>query len=187
MRVYVGVTEIWAIEEGSPPRMRGKGRLFHALGHYHGITPAHAGKRTGDRSDGHCRWDHPRACGEKSQIASVHSSSKGSPPRMRGKGQCGVVAQRIRRITPAHAGKSFCAVRISQEQKDHPRVCGEKLILYTDRCVKPGSPPRVRGKGTSTRWRETAGRITPACAGKSVHPLHNSVMHGDHPRVCGEK
>ena len=126
MRVYVGVTEIWAIEEGSPPRMRGKGRLFHALGHYHGITPA-------------------------------------------------------------HAGKSCIAVRISQEQKDHPRVCGEKLILYTDRCVKPGSPPRVRGKGTSTRWRETAGRITPACAGKSVHPLHNSVMHGDHPRVCGEK
>ena len=106
---------------------------------------------------------------------------------MRGKeqvtGQTAIAAG----ITPAHAGKSCIAVRISQEQKDHPRVCGEKLILYTDRCVKPGSPPRVRGKGTSTRWRETAGRITPACAGKSVHPLHNSVMHGDHPRVCGEK
>ena len=84
-------------------------------------------------------------------------TTMGSPPRMRGKeqvtGQTAIAAG----ITPAHAGKSCIAVRISQEQKDHPRVCGEKLILYTDRCVKPGSPPRVRGKGTSTRWRETAG------------------------------
>ena len=85
MRVYVGVTEIWAIEEGSPPRMRGKGRLFHALGHYHGITPAHAGKRTGDRSDGHCRWDHPRACGEKLHCSAHFPRTKGSPPRVRGK------------------------------------------------------------------------------------------------------
>ena len=37
------------------------------------------------------------------------------------------------RITPAHAGKSCIAVRISQEQKDHPRVCGEKhgIAMFT--------------------------------------------------------
>ena len=131
--------------------------------------------------------DHPRACGEKETASRIQRNCRGSPPRMRGKVPVTVFLCFCAGITPAHAGKSCIAVRISQEQKDHPRVCGEKLILYTDRCVKPGSPPRVRGKGTSTRWRETAGRITPACAGKSVHPLHNSVMHGDHPRVCGEK
>ena len=53
------------LQEGSPPRMRGKVKVFAHFPKVSGITPAYAGKR---------RWlkildqrirDHPRVCGEK--------------------------------------------------------------------------------------------------------------------------
>ena len=52
---------------GSPPRMRGKvlKLLRHRL--QLGITPAYAGKRLLQSSDGIREWDHPRMCGEKDQ------------------------------------------------------------------------------------------------------------------------
>ena len=51
--------------EGSPPPMRGKGRLtgnFHCL---YRITPAYAGKRFMSQFSGSEIMDHPRLCGEK--------------------------------------------------------------------------------------------------------------------------
>ena len=70
---------------------------------------------------------------------------------------------------------------------DHPRVCGEKQTLPTNRKTMRGSPPRVRGKaGRLERLRRTA-RITPACAGKSASSAVTSISARDHPRVCGEK
>ena len=50
---------------GSPPPMRGKDFLGHALINFYRITPAYAGKRhrSGTRYSG-CK-DHPRLCGEK--------------------------------------------------------------------------------------------------------------------------
>ena len=54
-------------KSGSPPRMRGKDLNDSLSMTSNGITPAHAGKRAGDGADGACSWDHPRACGEKTQ------------------------------------------------------------------------------------------------------------------------
>ena len=72
--------------------MRGKGKARHNRGTDFGITPAYAGKSTGDYT--------------KEQYEA------GSPPPMRGKAQ-----NRINRIincgiTPAYAGKSFSAPEI---------------------------------------------------------------------------
>ena len=50
------------------------------------------------------------------------------------------------RITPAHAGKSFHAGALAVAAGDHPRACGEKLILISRNLRKFGSPPRMRGK-----------------------------------------
>ena len=71
-----------------------------------------------------------------------------------------------------------------------------------------GSPPRVRGKGTARINGVVSGRITPACAGKSLLRVVGQCyepgitparagkrfqfvlrLHapGDYPRVCGEK
>ena len=91
---------------GSPPRMRGK--LFEAWrrAQHDRITPAHAGK-TVLRSP--CRYaggDHPRACGENRPRPADVLSEEGSPPRMRGKPYARSLKSRMRRITPAHAGKT---------------------------------------------------------------------------------
>ena len=49
------------------------------------------------------------------------------------------------------------------------------------------SPPRVRGKVGGGLCADRLPGITPACAGKSAIKTPVSVMHQDHPRVCGEK
>ena len=52
-------------QEGSPPRMRGKGGGGGWRTVQKGITPAYAGKSEGASADMHFGKDHPRVCGEK--------------------------------------------------------------------------------------------------------------------------
>ena len=68
-----------------------------------------------------------------------------------------------------------------------PRVCGEKPSTILVPLNFLGSPPRVRGKVSGGRGRESASRITPACAGKRAAPGTARCRKKDHPRVCGEK
>ena len=53
------------------------------------------------------------------------------------------------------------------DQRDHPRLCGEKIARKMP------------------EWYEE--RITPAYAGKSSRPQKFTELTGDHPRLCGEK
>ena len=50
-----------------------------------------------------------------------------------------------------------------------------------------GSPPRMRGKGRTTRPAPARARITPACAGKRKSCAAQKTSAWDHPRMCGEK
>ena len=113
---------------GSPPRMRGKGVKQSNSRIRMGITPAYAGKSCIYRSTTSISWDHPRVCGEKSFKTSTSCWSKGSPPRMRGKGTKRCSSRRGGRITPAYAGKSKRIAPSSVLFGDHPRVCGEKRV-----------------------------------------------------------
>ena len=45
----------------------------------------------------------------------------------------------------------------------------------------------MRGKAATGCAPRTAGRITPACAGKSIMAHSTRTCTWDHPRVCGEK
>ena len=90
-------------------------------------------------------------------------------------------------ITPAYAGKSqteFCG---TTSKRDHPRVCGEKSERGGLRMPRPGSPPRMRGKGFPGPLGNIMQRITPAYAGKSFSCDLRRRTSTDHPRVCGEK
>ena len=126
-------------------------------------------------------------CGEKIRVASPRITQRGSPPRVRGK-----VAERCYTdcacgITPACAGKRTRRLQMRQDERDHPRVCGEKRSLAHHRGGLLGSPPRVRGKGLFLyRWNRQHG-ITPACAGKRGFQSRPCPQCRDHPRVCGEK
>ena len=155
---------------GSPPRVRGKVLSIPAAGGFAGITPACAGKRKYSIRLYELIWDHPRVCGEKYGVSPIDSDIGGSPPRVRGKGADHPCAEGGARITPACAGKSVCVECVAPERKDHPRVCGEKLLRFLDGKSQAKDHPRVCGEKYRGIPELNGGWwITPACAGKSKH------------------
>ena len=111
---------------GSPPRVRGKGGRRQGLRQVRGITPACAGKRPSPTNLPPLPPDHPRVCGEKIPRCSIYCSTRGSPPRVRGKDPHGLIVAKFSRITPACAGNSLFQLSAKSVFEDHPRVCGEK-------------------------------------------------------------
>ena len=73
-------------ELGSPPHGRGKGGSRRIVCAQIGITPAQAGKSTGEVICIGYAKDHPRVGGEKAPAPAVTMWPRGSPPRGRGKG-----------------------------------------------------------------------------------------------------
>ena len=77
-------------------------------------------------------------------------TTQGSPPRVRGKADVVDGKRQVLGITPAYAGKRRPPAQSTRGARDHPRVCGEKFALPVNAILKPGSPPRVRGKVPSS-------------------------------------
>ena len=173
--------------KGSPPPMRGKVMMRIPEGANVGITPAYAGKRDCGIFRCRCIWDHPRLCGEKATRQQRKVKKIGSPPPMRGKVPIHDTVFFHVGITPAYAGKSMELSSNIMVSKDHPRLCGEKASTKAWELWGTGSPPPMRGKGSSTAAYRTAQGITPAYAGKSES--FNDILYTlrDHPRLCGEK
>ena len=73
------------------------------------------------------------------------------------------------------------------DEKDHPRLCGEKPLFAGVFQQIQGSPPPMRGKGVSVAFAKCSFRITPAYAGKRVAKEYGLNPEKDHPRLCGEK
>ena len=144
------------INLGSPPRVRGKGVPCSARRLGRGITPARAGKSVcGEkfifvttqisalRITPACAGkslsisfsvaffrDHPRVCGEKQMALFKIFLRWGSPPRVRGKVDYVPSDRIVKGITPACAGKSVALSGKADKTEDHPRVCGEKCVLF---------------------------------------------------------
>ena len=110
----------------------------------------------------------------------------GSPPRMRGKLDVTVGTPERLRITPAHAGKTASSANTAGSRLDHPRACGENVLIEMIGSNEGGSPPRMRGKRFSDRYGADRIRITPAHAGKTIDVLKQVRVFADHPRACGE-
>ena len=126
-------------------------------------------------------------CGEKIVPPPACFVTYGSPPRVRGEVLIPLTSFLKTRITPACAGRSCQNPQGGRRSKDHPRVCGEKGSVASMECSLLGSPPRVRGEAEGAGLTAPAGRITPACAGRSVLRRRMCPETEDHPRVCGEK
>ena len=71
--------------------------------------------------------------------------------------------------------------------KDHPRLCGEKYQRHFQHLPRLGSPPPMRGKAFDPSLIILNKRITPAYAGKREFRRVQTLLHQDHPRLCGEK
>ena len=153
-------------EWGSPPRMRGKGTKRCSSRRGGRITPAYAGKSKRIAPSSVLFGDHPRVCGEKLRESRGLNRTRGSPPRMRGKVFDADYSILRSGITPAYAGKSYTRTCYAYNVRDHPRVCGEKLIPWQSKLHNMGSPPRMRGKAAKTLTTPSSAGITPAYAGK---------------------
>ena len=112
---------------------------------------------------------------------------RGSPPPMRGKVYDWDIKTLADGITPAYAGKRDCTSHITSRRRDHPRLCGEKLVYAAFLFLRFGSPPPMRGKVPTDFAAQLFDRITPAYAGKSPRGTPRQQISRDHPRLCGEK
>ena len=166
--------------------MRGKLLLSSALAVGQRITPAGAGKTRACYPKARSFKDHPRRCGENSQVSGAHCARRGSPPQVRGKQQPAKQNTEQGGITPAGAGKTIDVLTEGEWWEDHPRRCGENVfrIIYVE--LRLGSPPQVRGKPLSANGYDVGKRITPAGAGKTPMQYIGRRKNRDHPRRCGE-
>ena len=147
--------------------MRGKAVVVWQHRRRQRITPAYAGKSV--------------------QFWTCNTFEVGSPPPMRGKEVTAETSTTVSRITPAYAGKSSRHYDQYILKGDHPRLCGEKLMIDLSVSWVRGSPPPMRGKVSSLVFQAAPSRITPAYAGKSWVSFGGSGGAWDHPRLCGEK
>ncbi len=98
------------LAKGSPPRVRGTGKVATLFALQFGITPACAGNRHEIRCPPSVCEDHPRVCGEQVNRDFLSPPLQGSPPRVRGTDTNRSPIAGPRRITPACAGNSFVRV-----------------------------------------------------------------------------
>ena len=93
------------LDQGSPPRGRGKALALRQRPRARRITPAWAGKSIATVTASCVAKDHPRVGGEKRSPMPDSPMMRGSPPRGRGKAPVVSVGNYIAGITPAWAGK----------------------------------------------------------------------------------
>ena len=72
-------------------------------------------------------------------------NGKGSPPPMRGTLMPELSDAVANGITPAHAGNTHLTIDRASEIKDHPRPCGEHMVVVVNDVTALGSPPPMRG------------------------------------------
>ena len=171
---------------GSSPLVRGARDREHSLYLWPGIIPACAGSTASVQPTPSLDWDHPRLCGEHSVPQGQRSESKGSSPLVRGARPSRPRERAEFGIIPACAGSTPFRRPSRRSSRDHPRLCGEHLVVSSCSDDISGSSPLVRGAPHALRLADLDTGIIPACAGSTSVPGHSNRLHKDHPRLCGE-
>ena len=112
---------------GSSPLTRGKPCGVHIYDLTDGLIPAHAGKTRQDRESYAGSWAHPRSRGENIKAAAAVVAEWGSSPLTRGKPYWPAWVVRMRRLIPAHAGKTLYRAGHQHPARAHPRSRGENV------------------------------------------------------------
>ena len=92
----------------------------------------------------------------------------------------------MRRLIPAHAGKTLRGRGRRRWRRAHPRSRGENESCAADGRQLPGSSPLTRGKPRAERARQTWSRLIPAHAGKTCSESAPAFSRAAHPRSRGE-
>ena len=171
---------------GSSPRMRGAPNDACSRASRLGIIPAYAGSTLTFIIKTQTIKDHPRVCGEHSDMERLVSTETGSSPRMRGARARHGRYLLVRGIIPAYAGSTGARRGGFSHHGDHPRVCGEHEHATGVISWFEGSSPRMRGAPYASLYCVTNIGIIPAYAGSTLRIAILCHQYRDHPRVCGE-
>ena len=130
---------------GSSPHVRGALLAVLLDLRVVGIIPACAGSTQRPMRSRTARWDHPRMCGEHFGQHRLHARLQGSSPHVRGARLPPQSYRPPTGIIPACAGSTYRLQSNRQENRDHPRMCGEHFLDGLTDMAKKGSSPHVRG------------------------------------------
>ena len=174
------------IEAGSSPLTRGKlvtGYTDMGSGR---LIPAHAGKTTRLTARPPAPSAHPRSRGENRTGSACVSDGQGSSPLTRGKRRVVGAGLRGPRLIPAHAGKTFRALKRNTSHGAHPRSRGENRHGLDTRRRQAGSSPLTRGKRKTITGEDADFGLIPAHAGKTPPRRSAKRLTQAHPRSRGE-
>ena len=117
----------WAAEVrvGLSPHVRGAHRRQPQLRQRAGIIPACAGSTVEQLYLTTVIGDHPRMCGEHTDLGKIVRVQWGSSPHVRGAPYRQAVFRHRAGIIPACAGSTAAPARCGPRSWDHPRMCGE--------------------------------------------------------------
>ena len=105
---------------------------------------------------------------------------------MRGAPYSVIISSTVNRIIPADAGSTVCLGLGFVLTADHPRGCGEHVVITHDGGSFQGSSPRMRGALSDRFNGEHFLGIIPADAGSTDKGDTGDPGSRDHPRGCGE-
>ena len=110
---------------GSSPLTRGKPAQILQIEIAARLIPAHAGKTGLAAAVDRLRAAHPRSRGENQSTRRPALLQRGSSPLTRGKPRLLQAGGLLRRLIPAHAGKTVGGTDTTLENPAHPRSRGE--------------------------------------------------------------
>ena len=175
-------------EDGSSPLTRGKRGLLGGGLLRRRLIPAHAGKTFARVPVGKTCAAHPRSRGENTVPSPSVPPEAGSSPLTRGKLGDLHPGRSVRRLIPAHAGKTRLWSGATRTWPAHPRSRGENHRLDKPRLAQAGSSPLTRGKPRLSSPAPSPSRLIPAHAGKTqiVTTLVTTLV-GSSPLTRGKR
>ena len=175
-----------ALRVGSSPLTRGKRSAFPTCSYSLRLIPAHAGKTSTTCGTRASRSAHPRSRGENYERKTGQPITSGSSPLTRGKQHPRQPRRHLKRLIPAHAGKTRSGASGGCQQRAHPRSRGENRSRPAKCLTSRGSSPLTRGKYLHLTVRKIWAGLIPAHAGKMRHASDLYDTLGAHPRSRGE-
>ena len=112
--------------------------------------------------------------------------SWGSSPLTRGKRDELLQRLRVRRLIPAHAGKTCFGTLMITILRAHPRSRGENVNAIAGGTKETGSSPLTRGKQLDAASVPNKVGLIPAHAGKTRRTVRRGASAWAHPRSRGE-
>ena len=166
-----GYYQVVTDDDGSSPLTRGKHDVIDRTADRVRLIPAHAGKTSKRSAATSPASAHPRSRGENRRTSGSSACRSGSSPLTRGKPAPDSVKQLLRRLIPAHAGKTVGGALRFVVPGAHPRSRGENTARVNTPRNSLGSSPLTRGKldHIGEHGRDT--RLIPAHAGKTLPDL----------------